>query len=90
MLTLQDCLDMCDLAPEVVDAVAKNQRLPSIVAAELCENLACSNSGLAVIQRMILDDMDQAISRHDAKRAARMQAVLVDFQRLHPGTKPLA
>lgn len=90
MLTLQDCLDMCDMDPDIVEAVAQHERLPSIVAAQLCESLACSNSGLAVIHRMILDDMDAATHRCDSRRLARLQQALVTFRRCHPGTPALS
>jgi hypothetical protein len=34
MLCLKQCLDMCDLSPEEVNALAKRASLPEIVAAQ--------------------------------------------------------
>lgn len=85
MLTLQDCLDMCDLAPEVVDAIAEHEHLPCILAAELTECLQCSPSGRALIHRFILDGVADALRRGDRARLARCEAALAEFRRRHPG-----
>lgn len=85
MLTLQDCLDMCDLSPEIVDAIAEHESLPPILAAELGNCLACSNGGLAVIHQFILDDMVDAIGRGDGRHLACLERTLRGFRRAHPG-----
>lgn len=85
MLTLQDCLDMCDLTPEIVDAIAEHEKVPQIVAAELGNCLTCSNGGLAVIHQFILDDMADAIGRNDYRHLARLEHTLTVFRRSHPG-----
>lgn len=90
MLTLQDCVGMCDLGPEVVEAIAQHEGVPPIVAAELGSCLACSNGGLAVIHRFILDSLSQAAHRGDGTRLARLEAALDDFRRHHPGMPALS
>lgn len=90
MLTLQDCLDMCDLGPEVVEVIAEHEGLPSILAAELGSCLSCSNGGLAVIHRFILDDIACALQRGDRARLASLETTLKDFRRDHPGLPALA
>lgn len=90
MLTLQDCLDMCELGPEVVEAIAEHEGLPAILAAELGNCLACSNGGLAVVHRFILDDIAGALQRGDRTRLASLEAALSDFRRRHPGVPALS
>jgi len=85
MLTLRDCVDMCDLPPEIVDAIAEHQHLPGVLAAELGNCLACSNSGLAVIDRFIQDDIANAVEHGDLRRLGRLQHVLERFHHSHPG-----
>jgi hypothetical protein len=85
MLTLQDCLDMCDLTPEVIDAIADHQHLPDILAAELGECLMSSPSGRAAIHHCILDCLAAAMRRHDARRVERLETALNQFRRRHPG-----
>jgi hypothetical protein len=89
MLTLLDCLDMCDLSSEVVDAIAEHEKLPCIVAAELGNCLACSPTGLSVIHRYILDDIADADGHGDHRRRARMEAALGRFREAHPGLPAL-
>jgi hypothetical protein len=76
MLTLQDCLDMCDVDPEIVDAIARHEHLPSILAAELGNCLVCSASGLALIRRFILDELDAAALRRDREEVRRLSLAL--------------
>lgn len=90
MLTLQDCVDMCDLGAEVVEAIAEHEGLPSILAAELGSCLACSNGGLAVIHRFILDDITQAARRGDRARLASFETALMEFRRHYPGMPALS
>lgn len=85
MLTLQDCLDMCDLTPEIVEAIAEHEKVPQIVAAELGNCLASSNGGLAVIHQFILDDITDAKGRGDQRHLARLEHTLDDFRHCHPG-----
>lgn len=89
MLTLRDCLDMCDLGPAVVDAVAEHEGLPPILAAELADCLAGSNGGLAVIHRFILDGIALAIERGNRARLSSLERALGDFRRAHPGMPAL-
>lgn len=85
MLTLQDCLDMCDLSPEVVDAIAEHEHLPCILAAQLGECLACSASGRALIHSFILDGLADSMRRGDRRRLARFERALKAFRSAHPG-----
>jgi hypothetical protein len=86
MLTLQDCLDMCDLAPEVVDAIAEHAHLPCILAAEMGERLCGTAGGRAMIHRFILDGLIDALRRNDLSRMTRFEAALEQFRRQHPGS----
>ncbi|HSV29571.1 MAG TPA: hypothetical protein VLL76_08425 [Candidatus Omnitrophota bacterium] len=86
MLTLQDCVDMCGLPPDVVDAIADHEHLPSILAAELGECLCSSPSGRALIHRFILDGIAEAMRRHDGYRLDRMERALDQFRSSHPGS----
>ncbi|MGE5547868.1 MAG: hypothetical protein ACM33T_13275 [Solirubrobacterales bacterium] len=86
MLTLRDCLDMCDLAPEVVEAIAEHEGMHSILAAELGECLCRTASGQALIHRFILDGVADAMRRGDRGRLERYEDALTQFRRTHPGT----
>lgn len=41
MLTLQECLDFCELSEEQICAIAEHEHVPEIIAAELA-NACCT------------------------------------------------
>lgn len=90
MLTLQDCLDMCDLQSEVVEAIAAHEHLPGILATELANCLACSTGGQAVIHRCLMDELAVARRRGDHIRAGRLRDALAEFRATHPGVPALS
>ncbi|MCU7817034.1 MAG: hypothetical protein KZQ81_18015 [Candidatus Thiodiazotropha sp. (ex Rostrolucina anterorostrata)] len=53
MLTYEDCVGMCDLTDEEVDAIAEHEHIPNIVAAELGNYLIHEESGILMIRRII-------------------------------------
>ncbi|MBY0431319.1 MAG: hypothetical protein K2Q10_08985 [Rhodospirillales bacterium] len=85
MLTLQDCLDMCDVAPDVVEAIAEHEHLPSILAAELGCSLAGSDEGVERIYDFIMDDIARARTRGDFHRIAQLRLALHHLRQEHPG-----
>lgn len=89
MLTLLDCVDMCELDPDIVEAIARHEHVPAIVAAELGSCLAGCNPGLAVIHQFILDDLADAAARGDRRGQARFARALSAFRRAHPGMPAL-
>ncbi|MEW5727457.1 MAG: hypothetical protein AB1918_06485 [Pseudomonadota bacterium] len=86
MLTLQDCLDMCDPGPGVVEAVARHEHLPCILAAELAETLCTTAAGRRHLHRLLVDCLADAHRRGDVERARSLEAVLADHRRRYPGS----
>ena len=84
MLTLQDCLDLCDLTEEEVLAIAEHERIPEIAAIELGNYLVHTPDGERYIKAMIRDDIDAAIARGDHRHAAALRLVLRHFVLEHP------
>ena len=60
MLSLEDCLEFCDLEQDEVAAIAEHEHVPTIVAAELGCELLKSEAGVARLHTMILDDIQVA------------------------------
>jgi chromosome condensin MukBEF complex kleisin-like MukF subunit len=91
MLTYEDCLALCDLTEEEIDAVAEHEHLPAIVAAEYANYLCHRPEGEARIQRFIVDDIARAQAHGDRRRALALKLVLKRFLEHHPrarGDKP--
>ena len=85
MLTLKDCLAMCDLTEEEILAIAEHEHMPEMCAAELGQYLVHSDDGCVRIERMILDDIGAAEARGDRARALNLKTCLVRFCKQHLG-----
>ena len=84
MLTYEDCVEMCDLSEEEVAAIAEHEHLPEIVAAEYGNYLIHSATGVPMIRKIILDDIDSAREHHDDRRVECLESVLKHFVATHP------
>lgn len=84
MLTREDCLALCGLDEDVVEAIAEHEHIPEIVAAELGCYLVRSPDGELRIRRIILDDIDAAVAAGNLKRALSLRLVLRHFAKDHP------
>jgi hypothetical protein len=84
MLTLQDCLGLCDLTADEVDAIAEHEHVPEIVAAGLGHYLVVTPDGHRRIKRIILDDIAAASARGDRLHALKLKLVLKTFCDTHP------
>lgn len=83
MLTLEDCIDMADLTPEEVAAIAEHEHIDLMVAAEMGAYLVHTEDGQVRIARMILDNIADARHRGKTAHAAELKLVLQHFAREH-------
>jgi hypothetical protein len=83
MLTLEDCLALCELEEDEVEAIAEHEHLPEIVAAELGNYLVHCPDGVPRIRRIILDDIADAKARGDRSHALKLRLVLRHFIATH-------
>ena len=79
MLTFEDCLALCELTEDEVDAIAEHEQLSETVAVELGSYLIQGPDGQLLIQRMIVDDIEAARRRGDIARAAHLKQTLRRF-----------
>lgn len=84
MLTLQDCIGLCDLTEDEIKAIAQHEHVPEIIAAELGEYLIHCENGVPHIRRIILDDIEEARARGNQEEVERLTAVLKHFIVTHP------
>ena len=73
MLTFEDCLALCELTEEEVDAIAEHEQISETVAVELGSYLIHGPDGQLLIQRMIIDDIQAARRRGDLAHAAHLK-----------------
>lgn len=84
MISLQDCIGLCGLTQEEVDAIADHEHVPEMVAAALASYLNRSPQGLEKVRDMIVDDIRIAREQSDPQRASHLLHTLHHFLRAHP------
>ena len=85
MLSLEDCLALCELTEEEVLAIAHHEHLPEIAAAELGNYLIRTPAGEKRIKSIIRDDIAEARAAGDRVRELALKLLLRDFVRHHAG-----
>jgi hypothetical protein len=84
MITLEDCLAMCDLSEAEVLAIAEHEHIPEIAATALAQILLCQDHGVEKIRDMLWDDIRAAIARKDRHHARELFMALQHFLSTHP------
>jgi hypothetical protein len=84
MLSLEDCLALCDLSEAEVLAIAHHERLPEIAAAEMGNYLVRTPEGELRIKSIIRDDIEEARARGDRGRELALRLVLREYVLRHP------
>ena len=84
MIALEDCMAMCGLTPEEIDAIAEHEHIPELAAAALADYLLHKPKGAEVVRDMIRDDIRHAIAAGDTAHARQLIAALDHFLAAHP------
>ncbi len=88
MLTYEDCLEMCELTQEEIDAVAEHEHLHRIQAIATANYLVHTDGGERMIRRMIIDDIRHAQKAGNCDHEADLKRVLALFISTHPRHTP--
>lgn len=83
MLTYEDCLALCELEADEVEAIAEHEHIPEIAAAELGNYLVTTVDGQKRIRHIIVDDIRHARTTGNLHRAAVLRAVLKRYLEHH-------
>lgn len=84
MISLQDCIGLCGLTPDEIDAIAAHEHVPEVVAAAMASYLLHAPDGLEKVRDMIIDDIKAAHIDADPKRTNNLLHTLHHFLRAHP------
>ncbi|MCF8483238.1 MAG: hypothetical protein K9H25_22675 [Rhodospirillum sp.] len=85
MITLRDCLGLCDALPEEVAVVADHEHLPDLLAAEKAHAVLQADWGGPAMRQMIRDQAHIAARRGDARSLRALMALLEEAEVSHPG-----
>lgn len=83
MLTFEDCLGLCDLTEDEIDAIAEHENISELAALELAEYLCQQEDGALRVRRMIVEDIEAAQKRGDHRHSAKLKHVLQHFVATH-------
>ena len=84
MITFEDCIALCGLSREEVQAIAEHEHIPEVVAAGLAEVLLLQKHGAETVRHMIVEDIQAANGRGDTRRACELFVCLRHFIAEHP------
>jgi hypothetical protein len=84
MLSLEDCLALCELTEDEVLAIAHHEHIPEIAAAELGNYLARTPQGEMRIKAIIRDELARARACGDRERELALKLLLRNFVARHP------
>lgn len=84
MLSLEDCIALCDLTEEEVLAIAEHEHIPEMAATELGNYLLRTPEGELCIKSMMRDDIKTAEGRNERERVLVLKALLRDYVLQHP------
>ena len=85
MITIEDCIGLCGLTREEVDAIAEHEHLPESAATALASYLMQKQeTGIPAIRQMLRDDVRAAIDAGNHAHAAELLAALRHFMTEHP------
>jgi len=84
MLTYEDCIGLCELTEEEVEAIAEHEHIPEIVAAELGNYLVQTEAGETKICHIIKEDIEWAEKQGDKHHVIALKLVLKHFVDTHP------
>jgi hypothetical protein len=84
MLTLADCIGLCDLTEDEVLAIAQHEHIPELAAAEMGHYLVRTPEGEMRIKGIIRDDIATARAHGERERELALKLVLRNFVLQHP------
>lgn len=84
MLTLQDCIALCELTEAEVEEIARHEHIPELAAVELASYLARTPTGKLCVKDMIRDGIAAAAARGETERTLALKLLLRDFIGRYP------
>jgi hypothetical protein len=88
MISLEDCIALCGLDAEEVEAIGEHEHLPQIEAAAVAHYLLQQPGGPGRIRDMIIDDVRAALRRGETGHARDLLATLQHFMQHFSQTLP--
>lgn len=88
MISLEDCIGLCDLTEEEILAIAEHEHVPEMAAIAIAQYAMRQDHGAENIFAIIVDDIRAAQARNDPEHVQMLLHVLHHFVRKHPEAAP--
>lgn len=88
MITIEDCIGLCGLTREEVEAIAEHEHIPEAAATAMGTYLVHLQQGPEIIRDMIRDDIRLAMEHGHRQHAANLLGTLRAFVAMHPLDEP--
>ncbi len=87
MISREDCIAMCGLDEDEIDALSEHEHIPEIAATALASYLLHQPHGSDKIRGMIIDDIHKALDDGRVKHAGELFMALRHFLTDHPDAR---
>jgi hypothetical protein len=84
MISLEDCIGLCGLDEDEINAISEHEHIPEIAAAGVADYLLNQPHGAESIRTMIIDDIHKALDAGRVRHAAELFMTLRHFLEHHP------
>jgi hypothetical protein len=84
MISLEDCMGLCGLSEQEVDAIAEHEHLPEIEATVLAHYLMSHKQSAERIRAMLIDDIRAAAASGDSQHVTELVLALHHFLNTYP------
>ena len=87
MLSLTDCLDFIDLDGDTIDVIARHERLPAMLAAQLGNQLLADLRGIWQLHLMHRALIEEAARREQLGHEKDLRRIYAAFSRKYPAPR---
>jgi hypothetical protein len=87
MISIEDCIGMCSLNEDEVEAIAEHEHIPEVAAAALANYLLHQAGGPERIRTMMIEDIHKALDDGRVRHAAELFMALRHFLEQHPAAR---
>jgi hypothetical protein len=84
MLSLRDCIDLSGLSDDELAVIAEHENVPTIVAAEMGNELLGTAKGLYRLHSLFLDSLEQAARSGHLDKEKRIGRIYARFRAQYP------
>ncbi len=83
MISLEDCVALCGLDKDEVDAISEHEHIPEVAATALANYLLHQAGGATRIRTMMIEDIHTALDESRVDHAAELFMALRHFLEHH-------